>query len=84
MVNVNYRRGRGKEYRLMGMLREKKYDIVFRTAGSHSPIDVIGIRKGEIIFIQSKPKRFSKNKKKGLEDKYGWLNNMFKCKFEIV
>jgi len=68
-------------------LREEGYDIVFRSAGSHSPIDVIGIKYTNartIKFIQSKPKKFSKNQKQKLLDSYAGLNDEFICSFEVV
>jgi len=84
MPNVNYRKGRAKEYRIMARLRMEGYNIVLRSAGSHSAVDVIGIRDGdegifgkryvEIKLIQSKPKSMSKAQKEKLEEKYKWLN----------
>ena len=79
MPNKNYVKGRRKEYKICKTLREKGYEIVQRTAGSHSPIDVIAIRKGEILFIQSKPEGYSEKK----YEKWDWLNGEFKVKFEI-
>lgn len=81
--NVNYRRGRAKEYRLKYKLQKEGYDIVQRLAGSHSPIDVIGIKKGKIKFIQSKHKKFSKKKAEELKKKYKWLNSTFVGEFEV-
>lgn len=56
MPNKNYIKGRAKEYQVMKELRAKNYDIVFRSAGSHSPIDIIAIQTGVrlIKFIQVK------------------------------
>lgn len=83
-MNKNYNNGRAKEYRLINKLKKDGYDITFRSAGSHSPIDVIGINKNKsIIFIQSKPRKFSKRQKKIIEDRLDWLNNKFEGKFEI-
>ena len=45
MPNKNYIKGRRKEYKICKMLREDGYDIVQRTAGSHSPVDIIAICK---------------------------------------
>ena len=83
--NISYRRGRNKEYRLMAKLREGGFDIVSRSAGSHSAIDIFGIRKidKKIIFVQSKPKKFSKKANTRLKEKFNWLNNKFICNFEI-
>ena len=56
MVNVNYRRGRAKEYRV-----KKKYEkcgyYVVRTAGSHGVCDLVAFGKcGNVLPIQVKPK----------------------------
>ena len=61
MPNKYYTKGRKKEYKIVKELRQEGYDIVQRTAGSHSHIDVIAIdmAKKEILLIQSKPNNFS-------------------------
>lgn len=80
-MNKNYIKGRAKEYRLMKKLKDEGYEIVARTAGSHSPIDIIGIKKiydcVKVKFIQSKPKGYKKEK---LMEELDWLN----CKSAIV
>lgn len=55
MPLTNYQRGRNKEYRIVDYYRERGW-IAFRSAGSHSPFDVIAIHKGlkQIRLIQSK------------------------------
>lgn len=85
MSNKNYKKGRAKEYRIMDKLR-KDFDIVARTAGSHSKVDIflINKKKKEIIFIQSKPESMSDNKKKELEKELKWLNGKFKVSFKVV
>ena len=45
MPNKNYIKGRRKEYKICKKLIEKGFDIAQRTAGSHSPIDIIVINK---------------------------------------
>ena len=84
MTNTNYARGRSKEYRIINKFKEKGY-ITARTAGSHSFFDVIAIDKENkcIVFIQSKPKSFSKTKAKALMKESNWLNNEFKVMFVI-
>ena len=42
MPNLNYQRGRNREYKVRDELSET-YDLVVRTAGSHSPVDVIAL-----------------------------------------
>jgi len=88
MVNKknNYRNGRAKEYRILKNLKQDGFDIVFRSAGSHSPIDCIGIKMMEkkIKFFQSKPKSMSEKARKKLENELFWLNDQFECSFEVV
>lgn len=86
MPNANYVKGRRKEYKICKQLREQGFDIVQRSAGSHSPVDVFAINKKlrVIKFIQSKPDDFPKSKADELEYELGWLNNMFRCEFELV
>jgi len=83
LVNISYNRGRAKEYRIKKKL-EKEGWIVLRTSGSHGFADLIAIKKDEINFIQSKPRKFSETQKKKLMDKYDWINNEFMCKFLII
>jgi len=61
-MNRNYNRGRKKEYLLKDRFEKEGY-IVFRTAGSHSDIDLIAVKPRkvgmadlypEIHFIQVK------------------------------
>lgn len=82
----NYKRGRAKEYSTMKKLRECGYDIVFRSAGSHSPIDVIGINTSlQIIkFIQNKPKSMSQLNRDKILIENQKLNNEFLCTFEVI
>ena len=84
--NRNYIKGRSKEYRIVNKLKKISYEIAFRSAGSHSPIDVVAInRKLKLVrFIQAKPKKFSKKEKLRLEEKYNWLNDEFLCSFEVI
>jgi hypothetical protein len=53
------------------------YDIVARTAGSHSPIDVIAIKNCDtgldICLVQCKPKSMSASKKQQLTESLRWL-----------
>ena len=82
---TNYTRGRAKEYRLREKYRKNGYDEVLRTSGSHGFSDLIAInkKKKEIIFVQSKPKKFSKKQKEELERNYHWINDEFICKFVV-
>ncbi|MEX2017019.1 MAG: hypothetical protein WD876_00930 [Candidatus Pacearchaeota archaeon] len=85
MPNKNYQQGRRKEYKIVDELRKLGFDIVQRTAGSHSPIDIIAINKKErkIVFTQSKPNSFSEEKIKQLEKEFDYLNGLFMCEFKV-
>lgn len=48
-----YNRGRAFEYRVRDELLALNY-AVFRMAGSHSPCDLIAIKKRKILFVQCK------------------------------
>ena len=85
MPNKNYLKGRAKEYKVRDELLKEGFDIVQRTAGSHSTIDIIAIQKNirVIKFIQCKPDSMSeKNKEKIKEENY-WLNSVFRTEFEV-
>ena len=83
MPNANYLKGRRKEYSIVDEFRKKGFDIVQRTAGSHSPIDVIAISKEllEIVLVQSKPDNISSNKKEKILKDNEFLNNNYKVRF---
>ena len=49
----NYSRGRDLEYAVKHKLEDLGYKCI-RTAGSHSPLDVLAARKGERLGIQAK------------------------------
>ncbi len=86
MVNKNYEKGRNKEYATVNKLKKAGYDIVQRSAGSHSPIDVFAINKTcrVIKLVQCKPNGFSDKKRKEIEFEMNWLNNMFRVEFEVI
>jgi hypothetical protein len=86
MPNKNYIKGRNKEYKIKYKLESIGCKIALRSAGSHSPIDVIGINPDtrHIFFIQSKPKSMSENKKKQISQPLEWLNGNFTASFEVV
>lgn len=64
MPNINYRRGVAKEYRVKKKLLEEGFEVVVRSAGSHSMFDLVafrppsmqsdGMRPGEIVVVQCK------------------------------
>ena len=73
MVNKNYRKGVAHEYRVKKQYEKVGY-LVVRSSGSHSPYDLICLKRfteedkkiynasGRILFIQCKPKNFSEKK----------------------
>lgn len=86
MPNKNYQKGRRKEYKICDELKKKGFDIVQRTAGSHSPFDVIAINiKHKIIkLIQCKPNSMNKTQQQKIKDKNKELNNTFDVYFNVV
>ena len=86
MPNSNYIKGRKKEYKIRNEYISLGYDIVQRTAGSHSPIDVIAIDKHNktIKFIQAKPNSWNDKKIKELEQEHKELNGLFMCSFVVL
>jgi Holliday junction resolvase len=81
-----YLKGVRKERRIMKELQMKGFDIVARTAASHSPIDVFGINKKArvITFIQSKPDDYPKSKAKKIHDELDFLNGQWIVMFELI
>ena len=50
---TSYEKGRRFEYRVRDFLKNKDY-FVLRSPRSKGPVDLVAIRKGEILFIQCK------------------------------
>ncbi len=86
MPNKNYRKGRRKEYKIRKQLLDEGWDIVQRTAGSHSPIDVIAINNllKVIKLIQCKPNDCPENEIKKIKNEFNWLNGGFRVEFEVI
>ncbi len=86
MPNKNYIKGRKKEYTIVNNLKADGWEIVQRSAGSHSPIDVFAINKltRVIKLIQAKPDSMPKSQREKLEKDLNWLNNMFRVEFEVI
>ena len=88
----NKRFGLDKERLIVNDLKEEGFDIVARTAGSHSAIDIFAVHKEkkEIRMIQSKRTRgediyfIKPSLKKKLENEMGWLNGKFSVTFEAL
>jgi len=85
-----YKQGARKEYKIVKELREAGYDIVQRTAGSHSPIDIIAINIKEKIILLIQSKRtlnqsmdyIDKKLKTSIEEENKELNGCFNVFFE--
>ena len=85
MPNKNYIKGRRKEYKIVHEFRDIGC-VAFRSAGSHSPIDVVAINplKKIINLIQCKPNDMSENAKQKLYDANKYLEGEYIVIFEIV
>jgi Holliday junction resolvase len=79
-----YKRGADYERRIVKAARDRGM-IAFRSAGSHSPIDlcIIDMKQKRVYFVQCKTgKQYEKEKKK-LEEKYQDLTGFFMCSFDV-
>lgn len=85
MANRNYVKGCRKERRIVNMAKSCGL-ISFRSAGSHSPIDVVIIdKKNRLVrFIQCKPESMSENAKNKLRDAQFDLKDNYTVSFEVV
>ena len=85
MPNKNYIKGARKERKLVNKARKKGL-IAFRSAGSHSPIDVIIIdhKKGHIRMIQCKPSNLPQSQKNRLYRAYNKLTRDYFGEFEVL
>ena len=83
-MSTNYAKGRKKEYKILKEARELGH-VALRSAGSHSPIDVVDIDLDArvIKFVQCKPDSMqAKAREKLLMDNH-LLNGSFFCVFEV-
>lgn len=85
MPNRYYEKGIRKERKIVNEARAKG-KIAFRSAGSHSKVDVciIDIYHKTIEFIQCKPDDMSANKKQQLLNELHELNDVFECSFNVL
>ena len=85
MPNKNYIKGRKKEYKILNEARGLGFTAL-RSAGSHSPIDVVIIDTIErtIRFVQCKPDSMSEKKREALRQENNLLNGVFQCRFEVI
>ncbi len=84
-MQTNYTTGVRKERKIVNQLKKEGWDIVQRSAGSRSPIDVWAVNKDLklIRLIQAKPDNFSGKEHLELLTIYNWLNGEFKVEFKV-
>lgn len=85
MGNRNYIKGRRKEYKIVNS-EKAKGRLAFRSAGSHSPVDVVSIdvKKKIIKLIQSKPESMNEHQRQKLRDENKGLNGIFLVHFSVI
>lgn len=58
-VKSAYRKGYLRELEVMRILRKSgKFSVVFRSAASHSPFDIVAISKRKVLLLQVKTGKF--------------------------
>jgi Holliday junction resolvase len=84
MPNANYLKGVRRERKLVNAARARGL-ISFRSAGSHSPMDVCVIDKEhrQISFVQCKGDSFKESEKRRLMKEFDWLSGSFLVTFEV-
>ena len=85
MPNPKYQKGYRKERKIVNMARGLGW-IAFRSAGSHSPIDVVIIdpKNKTVRFIQCKSDKLHKSQKLKLEKEMEDLDGRFTSTFEVI
>jgi len=85
MPNLNYNNGVAKERRIVNSHRNDGC-IAFRSAGSHSPIDVVVIdnQHHRIKLIQCKPKSMSSNARSKLLSSLSHLDGQYLVECSVV
>jgi len=85
MPNANYIKGRRKEYKIVKQHKDTGYTIAQRTAGSHSPFDVIAIdiENRVIKLIQAKPNNYTEKQTKDILEENKELNGPYKVYFVV-
>jgi len=69
-MNRNYKKGYAFENKLVNRLKREGWPIVFRTAGSHSPVDVVAINGIAICLFQCKAFDMSPGEKIKAKNKF--------------
>jgi Holliday junction resolvase len=58
-IKSPYRKGYLRELEVMRILRSSgKFQVVFRSAASHSPFDIVAISKDKVLLLQVKTGKF--------------------------
>ena len=83
---TNYTNGANRERRVIKYLQKEGFDLVFRSAGSHSPIDVFALdtKTKQIWLIQSKPTTLSSNAKSKIEDYIRQFEGCYSVKTKCI
>jgi len=88
---TNFQKGGKKEYKIIkregyDLRKPTKERMAIRSAGSHSPVDVVLIDMVErtIRFVQCKPNSMSENKRQALREENNLLNGSFMARFEVI
>jgi Holliday junction resolvase len=59
-IKSAYRKGYLRELEVMRILRNSgKFQVVFRSAASHSPFDIVAISKSKVLLLQVKTGKFN-------------------------
>ncbi|MEM3573305.1 MAG: hypothetical protein QXJ62_03630 [Nitrososphaeria archaeon] len=62
-VKSPYRKGYLKELEVMRILKDSgKFQVIFRSAASHPPFDIVALSKSKVLLLQVKTGKFSLKK----------------------
>ena len=83
---IIYRRGADYERKIVKEAKKEPNTIAYRSAGSHSPVDVtiINFAKRTIELIQAKTGKYSEIFKERLRERYKHLNGTYKVEFKVI
>lgn len=84
MPNKHYMKGYRKERKVVNEARAKGH-LAFRSAGSHSPVDVVDIwiSRRRIKLIQCKSDELSENERNRLLKMWHGLDGTYTVKFSV-
>jgi Holliday junction resolvase len=88
-IKSPYRKGYLKELEVIRLLKKSgKFQVIFRSAASHSPFDIVAISKSKVLLLQVKTGKFNFKKElqrlkaiktpKGVEKQLWILNKEWK------